>query len=65
MKRLPLFTTWQWVTIVGGLVVAGISVTTFAFSNFVSRSDFDYLRDHLDKRFDRIECRLDAKAQCQ
>lgn len=53
--KLPVFTTWQWVTIVGGLVVAGVSATSFAFNTFETKEEISRVYQTLD----RIENKID------
>ena len=50
-----IFTTMQWATIVGGLVVAGISVTAWAFQTFEQKSDLIDILMQIDNRLSRIE----------
>lgn len=56
----PLFTSSQWVAIIGGLVVAGVSVTAFAFGTFVQKIDFESRLTQFEKAQERIENKLDA-----
>jgi hypothetical protein len=55
----PLFSAWQWLTIVGGLVVAGVSVTAFAFSTFETKTDFVEIVSDMRQTMIRIETKLD------
>lgn len=59
MKPRTLFTTWQWATMIGGLVAAATTVTAWALGTFQAKTDFQRFEDHLDKRLDRIELKID------
>lgn len=58
-KDNQLFTSWQWATIVGGLVVAGVSVTAWSFQTFIPRVEFIDTMTAIDQRLQRIENKLD------
>lgn len=38
-KWKPLFSTWQWLTIIGGLVMTTASWTAYAFATFEQKVD--------------------------
>lgn len=56
----PTLSTWQWITMVGGLVVACVSVTAFAFSTFETKTDFVETITDMRQTLLRIESKLDA-----
>ena len=56
----PLFSTWQWMTIIGSVVTVGAAVTAFAFNTFEAKSDFGQYFGLINQRLDRIEQKLDV-----
>lgn len=54
-RRAQIFTNGQWATIIGGLVMAAVSVTAFAFTTFEQKSDLRDWLSGIDRRLDRIE----------
>jgi hypothetical protein len=51
----PLFTTMQWLTIVGGIIVTIMSWTAFAFTTFEQKSDLRDVLSEINNRLGRIE----------
>ncbi len=60
-KPKPLFTTWQWVTVIGVLVACGVSVTVFGFTTFETKEAHNETMQLLIERLDRIEDKLDGR----
>lgn len=58
-RDVQLFSTWQWITLISGLCVTGVSLTAFAFNTFELKTNFEKLVDRLDQRFDRLEQKID------
>lgn len=59
MKAKPLFSTWQWLTVVGIVVTTGAAVTAFAFNTFETKSNFEQYLSLIIQRLDRMEAKID------
>lgn len=46
--------TWQWLTLIGIIMTAGISVTVFAFTTFDPKGSADAVQSKLETKIDRV-----------
>ena len=58
-KGLLLFSTWQWITIVGGMCVTAVSLAAAAFTTFELKEDHDKFEGRIDSRLERMETKID------
>jgi hypothetical protein len=52
------WSVWQWLTLVGVILMAGVSVTVFAFQTFDAKGSADAVQTSLEKKIDRIDRNL-------
>ncbi|MES2355620.1 MAG: hypothetical protein V4568_14720 [Pseudomonadota bacterium] len=58
-KKLALFSTWQWLALCGMAIGAVTGGMVWAYATFEEKTNFERFEDHLDKRLDRIEIKID------
>jgi len=53
------FSSAQWIAWMVGLTVFAVSITNFAYSTFITKSEANSSRSELMSRLDRLETKLD------
>lgn len=61
----PRFSTAQWLSWLGAIAAMVGAITAYAFSNFETKSDHDRSYEHVDKRFDKLEGKVDQVLRFQ
>ncbi len=52
--------SWQWLTLIGVILLSGVSVTVFAFNTFEAKGAADKVESRLEKRLDQVEANENA-----
>lgn len=55
MARQELMTSKEWVSLIGVICAAGVSVTVYAMTHFETKEDANDKRTSLERRLDRQE----------
>lgn len=63
LRAFNLFSTWQWLSILGGLVMTSMGLCAFAFTTFQTEKDADKIDASIERRLDRIENKIDQTNQ--
>lgn len=60
MEKINNLTPWEWITLVGVICTAGVSVTVFAMSTFEPAGSAEKVEQKIKSDIHRVEKKVDA-----
>lgn len=60
MAKHDVFTTWEWLTLLGVIVSAGVGVTVYAMNTFEASGAAKEVKKELRADISRVEKKVDA-----